>query len=184
MVTRRLFLCSAVGLAAVGCWRAPPEALAPTPAERLLDRMSARLALMDDVARAKWNAKAPADDPAREAVLLRAVADAGRAHGLDPADTTAFFAAQIAAAKLVQRDRFREWAAAGRGPFADAPDLARDIRPRIDAVGRELLAALADYRAAPVPAADIRRLAESRLTAPGVTAAVRAAAVGPLVAGP
>ena len=143
--------------------------------------MNRRLALMADVARAKWNTRSPIDDPPRERSLLAAVAEAGRDFGLDPADTTAFFAGQIEASKAVQRECFREWDAATRGPFADAPDLVRDIRPKIDAVGRDLLAGLAAYLASGrLTLVEVSALAEPRLTGAGVTAEARSLAVRPL----
>jgi chorismate mutase len=179
---RRRFVRSllAAGLAP-GCWR-PPQARPDTAAaERLLDLMNRRLALMADVARAKWNTRSPIDDPPRERALLSAVAESGREFGLDPAGTTAFFAAQIEAAKAVQRACFRGWEADARGPFPDAPDLVRDMRPKIDAVGRDLLVALKAYTASGrLALAEVTALAEPRLTGAGVTAEARALAVRPL----
>lgn len=179
---RRRFVRSlfAAGLAP-GCWR-PPQAQPDTSAaERLLDLMNRRLALMADVARAKWNSHSPIDDPPRERALRAAVAESGRELGLDPADTTAFFAAQIEAAKAVQRECFREWEAAARGPFPDAPDLVRDMRPKIDAVGRDLLAGLKSYLATGrLTRVEVSALAEPRLTGDGVTPEARSLAVRPL----
>ena len=179
---RRRFVRSliAAGLAP-GCWR-PPQARPDTAAaERLLDLMNRRLGLMADVARAKWNTRSPIDDPPRERALLAAVAEAGREVGLDPADTTAFFAAQIEAAKAVQRECFREWEAAGRRPFPDAPDLVREMRPKIDAVGRELLTGLKSYLdTGRLTRVEVSALAEPRLTGDGVTPDARSLAVRPL----
>lgn len=185
-MNRRSFLRSVLALGAGGCFRpAPPTPRTDTAAaEHLLDLMSRRLALMADVARAKWNTRSAIDDPPRERALLAAMAEAGRDHGLDPADTTAFFSAQIEAAKAVQRECFREWKAADRGQFADAPDLVRDMRPKIDAVGRELLTGLAAYLAkGRLALAEITGLAESRISGPGITAEARSVAVKPLAAG-
>ncbi len=182
-MNRRTFLRSvaAASSVAVGCWRPAPERPAPVQAERLLDLMNRRLALMLDVARAKWNTKSAVEDPAREQSLLTAVAEAGREFGLDLADTKAFFAAQIEASKMVQRASVREWEAERRGPFPDAPDLIRDLRPKIDAVGRELLASLADFNnSGRIPTEELQQLAIARLAGPGVTAEVRAVAVKPL----
>jgi chorismate mutase len=149
----------------------------------LLDLMNQRLAVMYDVARAKWNTKSPAEDAARERVVLDSVAERGKEFGLDPATTRAFFAAQIEAAKMIQRAAFAMWQAEGRGPFPDAPDLARDIRPKIDDLGRKLLAALAEFqRAERLPSTELRQRAEARLVGPGVTPEVRAEAIRPLEA--
>lgn len=165
-------------LNAAGCFRAPP----PSKAVVLLERIDQRLALMQDVARAKWNTKSPVSDPERERVFLRAMADAGRTGGLDPAFTTAFFAAQIDAAKLIQEDAFRTWTAENRGPFPNALDLRRDLRPRIDEVSGELLTALAAYRATRPPTRDeLGQLADKSLVGPHITPDVRATAIRPLL---
>ncbi|MBA4190705.1 MAG: chorismate mutase AroQ, gamma subclass [Planctomycetaceae bacterium] len=188
-MNRREFLRSTatIGFAATGCWR-QPSAQPTTPttavAERLFDLMSQRLAIMVDVARTKWNSKGAIEDPARERALVASMADAGREFKLEPAETTAFFTAQIEASKIIQREKFREWEAEGRGPFTDAPDLVRDLRPKIDAVGRELLETLAAFKAGgQIPAGELRRLAATRIVGPGVTDEVRAAAVRPLTDG-
>lgn len=177
-MTRRVFLLAPF---LTGCWRLPPERVPSLAASRLLDLMNRRLGYMQDVARAKWNTKSAAVDRAREAALLMAIAEAGKAHGLPPESTTAFFAAQIEAATILQRACFREWEAERRGFFADAPDLVRDLRPRIDAVGRELLPALAAFRSSgPLSESELLRLSRQHLTGPGVSAEVRQVATVPL----
>lgn len=164
-------------VASAGCFRAPPPRY--PAAELLVGAMADRLALMDDVARAKWNAKAPVSDPPREQALVAEMVSAGRDAGLDPKDVTAVFAAQIEAAKLVQQARFDAWAAKKQGPFPNTPDLTRDLRPKIDRASRQLLGALAAYRAGPpAPAWAIQRYAGERLDA---APEVRAAAVKPLL---
>src|SRR4051812_33658671 len=103
-----------------------PLGAVPDPAvDRLLGLMRSRLVVMHHVARWKWASKAPVEDPGREAALLEDVAARGVALGLDPAATRAFFAAQIEAAKLVQRADLARWEADRRDPDGEAPDLAR-----------------------------------------------------------
>jgi chorismate mutase-like protein len=146
--------------------------------------MRDRLALMHDVARAKWSAKRPVGDPQREEALLREMEEKGRQHGLDPERTRAFFAAQIAAARLVQEADLARWRAEGRGAFAEAPDLAA-LRKRIDAINRDLLGALDGARPLLAEAGTrehLRRWAGEALAGEGVTDEVRAAAIAPLVA--
>lgn len=183
-MNRRAFLKAvAVGVAIPGCRRPQPTAPSFTQADALLDLMRQRLAIMLDVARAKWNAKAPVEDAARERVVLAAVAEAGREFGLEPNFTTSFFAAQIEAAKIVQRAAFAQWEAEGRGPFADAPDLKRDLRPKIDDVGRKLLANLAEFHRGPkISPQDLKQRAEQHLVGDGITGEVRAVAIRPLEA--
>ena len=97
----------------------------------------------------------------------------------------AFFAAQIEAAKLIQRADFRRWEADPPLPDAPAPDLATDLRPRIDGLNRDLLAALS--RAVPRLRRDkgagarILIRADTLLSGDGIDAAARVAAIRPLI---
>ena len=161
-------------LLATGCFRAPPPEY---PAhDTLLRLMNERLALMTDVARWKWNTKTAIADPVREQAFLDAMATAGKPYGLDPATTRAFFSTQIEAAKRVQESRFRAWSANRRGPFAEVPNLQRDIRPEIDRISQAMLPALAAALQEPVDETDVLRLADQRLTAPGLTIHARTTA--------
>lgn len=146
--------------------------------------MEQRLGLMHDVARWKWNAKQPVADPERERQLLDRLAEQGKAHGLEPACTRNFFRAQIEAAKLLQQADFDDWQTKGQGRFADVPDLGKELRPRIDALGAELLGVLAKVqaaRAAPGWQQALAKRAAVMLTSPGITPAIRAAALAPLL---
>jgi chorismate mutase len=150
--------------------------------EDLLGLMGQRLLLMHDVARAKWNTKTPLTDPEREKLILREVAAKGRAVGMEAEFTCAFFAAQIEASKLIESEDFRRWEMEQHGPFADALELKRDVRPRIDALNAKLLAAL--VKARPVlrgHETTIRRLASKAVEGHGITPEVRAKAIRPLM---
>lgn len=136
-----ILVLAAVQLA--GCGRpAVPEATI----DKLLTLMQQRLALMPDVARWKWNHELPVADPAREQTLLDDLVKRGHSHGLDPAITRAFFAAQIKAARLVQQQHFDRWKAENHAPFEHVPNLTSEIRPKIDKLNSELLAALAEVQ--------------------------------------
>jgi chorismate mutase len=146
--------------------------------------MRQRLLLMHDVARWKWNSKKPIADPAREHAFLEDIAERARRADLDPAWTRSFFAAQIEAAKLIQEADFRTWTAEQRGPFPDAADLSKSLRPRIDEVSHDLLGALVDLR----PRRNdeqfrtiIQDRAPSVLTGRGIDDVVRRTALKPLV---
>jgi chorismate mutase len=187
-------------LLAVGCGSPSPAPPAPaqtqssetitvsredeTPAavKKLLRLMRDRLSLMHEVARSKWNAKRPVADPERERALLREMEQKGREVGLDAAFTRAFFAAQIAAARLIQEADLDRWRAEGRPAFRDSPDLSA-LREKIDGLNRELLAALVEVRPELGDARTrehLGRWAEESLTGQGITAEARAAAVAGL----
>lgn len=126
---------------------ATPTALAASAddgarVDDLLRLVRQRLEVAPEVARVKWNTHAPIEDLARERQIVDGVAQAASAHGLDPALAGRFFQAQIDAGKLVQRALHAEWTAAGQPPFEHVPDLARDVRPRLDALTPALLRAL------------------------------------------
>lgn len=186
---RRIALTVMLALASPACQRAPrpaaAEAVPDQAIDRLLELMRSRLDIMHQVAHGKWISKAPIEDPAREAALLEDIARRGVALGLDPAATRAFFAAQIEAAKLVQQTDLARWAADGRPPGGEAPDLARVLRPRIDSLNRALLAALAEAGVRPAKDAEaarrLRGRAESLLIGECIDEAVRAAAIRPLI---
>jgi acetolactate decarboxylase len=113
--------------------------------DRLLRLIRQRLVLMHEVARRKWNAGLPVTDSPRERDLLQSVVERGRGKGLDPDLVCRFFAAQVAAARLVQQADFEHWQANKQKPFADTTSLAV-LRQRIDQLNRELIDALAELR--------------------------------------
>jgi chorismate mutase-like protein len=110
-----------------------------TPATELEDAIAARLLLMDDVARYKWNHVLPVVDAQREAALLeRATADAV-AIGLPEAYARHVLAAQIDASRAIQLQLVAGWQRDKQPPFADVADLATVQRPAIDAATHHLL---------------------------------------------
>jgi hypothetical protein len=82
---------------------------------------------------------------------------------------------------------FQRWEAEKRGKFDDVPDLASQLRPRIDALSSDLLSALATVGPFLEDAAvrdAIRKRATDVLTGDGITQAIRDTALQPLVALP
>ena len=109
------------------------------PAAELEDAIAARLLLMDDVARYKWNHALPVVDAPREAALLeRATADAV-AIGLPEAYARRIIAAQIDASRAIQLQLVAGWQRDKQPPFTDVPDLATVQRPVIDVATHRLL---------------------------------------------
>lgn len=129
----------------------PPEpsaviASADTAAiDRLLGLVFRRIAISHEVARAKWNSKAPIEDLVREQQVIDDVSRRAREYGMAPNVAAAFFRAQIEASKLVQRQDHAQWTAQNRPPFDPAPDLGA-IRPELDRLTPEMLRALADVQ--------------------------------------
>jgi len=104
--------------------------------------MNQRLELMTDVAKTKWNAKAPIADADREREQLTGLVKQGSALGLKKETVEAFFRAQFAAARRLQELHHQTWAKSGQQAFAQSKSL-NDLRGGIDQVNLELLNALA-----------------------------------------
>ncbi len=121
----------------------PRGAAASAAAVVLAQLIDERLTLMPDVARYKWNQKAAIEDLPRERQLIESVRQQALQRGLSPDRAEAFFAAQIEASKLIQRELFARWEVQGQGRFEVVRDLAGDIRPKLDSLNPQLLAALA-----------------------------------------
>ncbi|PQP01982.1 gamma subclass chorismate mutase AroQ [Massilia phosphatilytica] len=123
-------------------WLAFPWGLEP-----LRQAIDQRLLLAQEVARAKWNAKAAIEDLPREEQVIAAAVRQGSALGLPEAWVRTVFRAQIEASKTVQRALYGRWQAEGAGRFDDAPDLAGSVRPELDRLTTQLLRAMADNQA-------------------------------------
>ena len=106
-----------------------------------------RLLLAQGVARAKWNAHAQVEDLPREAQVIRAAVAQGAALGLPASWIEAVFRAQIEASKTVQRELFAQWRAQQVDHFADAPDLAKTVRPELDRLTAQILRSMLDNQA-------------------------------------
>lgn len=152
--------------------------------DRLLELIKERLDVAPEVARIKWNTKAPIEDLPREEQVIEGVAKRAAEYGLDPQTARIFFRAQIEASKALQTTLHADWTARGQAPFAKVGDLGEDIRPVLDQLTPTTIGALAD--ALPVlqqPGG--RQLLEAQSKAilaktPGGDAAVREA-VAPLL---
>ena len=108
-------------------------------ADAVFARIAERLALMKSVAAWKQAHGAPIEERAREAVVLEQAAEAAAQAGLAAETAVPFFAAQIAAAKAIQRCWIARWHVDGPPP-GPPPDLETEIRPQLLAVGAVLLA--------------------------------------------
>lgn len=152
-------------LAAEPGFSRPGEAI-----DRLIELVDRRLALMPEVAAGKFRRQQPVADPERERVVIdQFVADA-QAINLDGEAARAFVSVQILMARAVQDHLFARWLRRTEQPRA-ARDLATELRPRLDAIGRELLPAI--YLACPAlaetPVAELDQRAAALRRHPGTT---------------
>jgi cyclohexadienyl dehydratase len=136
-------------------------------AERDLDPLFAllgqRLALMPEVAAAKWHDHLPVADPAREEALLEATAQRARELGIEPDSTRTLLALQMSLARALQERLFERWSRAEKAP-APTRALKTELRPELDRLGEALLRAL--VRALPVlPLPETAAMLEQRTAA-------------------
>lgn len=110
--------------------------------DRLLGVLQRRLSIADQVAMAKWNSGAAIEDRPREEKVSEAFAQQARAAGVDEAWASRVMTAQIEASKARQRQLFWDWRSRRQPAFGEPPDLAKDIRPRLDQLSGELIAAM------------------------------------------
>ena len=110
--------------------------------EELALAIEERLAVMRDVAAAKFVSGAPVQDAAREAAVLQQVGERARILGLEVATVQAFFNVQMRHARVAQEQWLATWRAAGRCEPCAAPVPLATVRERIDAANERQLAAL------------------------------------------
>ena len=178
-VSRRLLLAGAAAVILTHSAAAAPLAgkdeLTP-----LVGLMRQRLDLMVEVARSKWNSGSSVEDLAREKNLADDVAALAPRYGLNPQLAATFFRAQIEAAKLVESALIARWTLAHAKAFADAADQRAVIRPKIDRLTEELLAALAAV-APTLERGDAERIVEAARLADDVMALAMTRALQPLL---
>jgi chorismate mutase len=110
----------------------------------LVETSARRLALAKQVALAKWDSRAPVEDPSREAQVIMGAVKQGESRGLDGKFVSNFFRAQIEANKTLQYCLLADWYRAGRAPAHAPINLANTVRPELDQLQTALIAALAD----------------------------------------
>jgi len=107
-------------------------AFSQSQSDDTLKAIRERLMTAKAVAMAKFNSGAAVEDEPRERdVLHRAVRMAVKL-GADVELTVKVFEAQIEASKVAQRSFLQRWH--GRPKFATVPNLATEIRPKLDAL--------------------------------------------------
>ncbi|MFR9727748.1 chorismate mutase [Saccharopolyspora sp. MS10] len=132
-------------LVLAGCAAPAEPSAAPQPGADGLTRIvrlaRERAVLSDQVAASKFGSGKPVTDSAREAVVVdTARADATR-DGVDPEWAARVFRDQIAASTHVQNELLRQWREHPDQRPSRQPDLAQ-VRPQLDRIGDELIAAL------------------------------------------
>ncbi|AIE87913.1 chorismate mutase [Fimbriimonas ginsengisoli Gsoil 348] len=106
-------------------------------AERFVGLLRQRLLLSREVAIAKFNSGAPVEDLKREKALIdQTLKSTGAEHEF----AYRILRAQIEASKAAQRRFISKWA--GHPRFRHAPNLAKDVRPKLDLLTTHMLSML------------------------------------------
>lgn len=119
---------------------------------RLLSLIDQRLDIASQVAKSKWNTGSPVNDTKREQKMLNDIGAQAKAIGqgkCDPIAVQNFFEDQFIAGKIIQTHLLITWRNTypAKYKFNDAPNLAREIRPQLDKLTPELIAAFCDAEA-------------------------------------
>ncbi|TCK21610.1 chorismate mutase [Pseudonocardia endophytica] len=153
-----------------GCSGTPPLSQGPLPEDggQGLDRIVAlaarRVVVSDQVAAAKVGTGQPVTDPPREAAVIAAARTEAEKDRVDPEWAARVFTDQIAASTQVQNDLLRQWTDRPDTKPAQRPALAT-IRPELDRIGTELVAAMAQAAPARSHEACAGRLAQAAVDA-------------------
>ncbi|MCK9754250.1 chorismate mutase [Pseudomonas syringae pv. syringae] len=118
----------------------------PSALEPLLQAISERLTIADQVALSKWDSGKAVEDPPRELQVINAAQARAAEFKLNPDDVQRLFRAQIEANKQVQNALLAQWHAAGKAPDTVRLSLVDDIRPKLDRLQTQLLQAYADFQ--------------------------------------
>ncbi|AMC34259.1 gamma subclass chorismate mutase AroQ [Janthinobacterium sp. B9-8] len=145
----KLFICLWASTLVVACTHSPAVATQAKEQQvhHLFRLIAQRLEVAPLVARSKWNSGGAINDPVREQFILEEVQKQALAIGLNPRFAADFFQAQFDAGKLIQQQLHQEWQQQNQAPFSPAPDLARDVRPVLDALSPQLLTAIKQVEA-------------------------------------
>jgi cyclohexadienyl dehydratase len=108
--------------------------------EALYRLINERLSLMEQVAAYKWINEQPISAPEREALVIRNAERDGLQYGITTDSSSAFFSAQIVAAKIIQQCWFDRWRTE-KEPLT-AEDLVGVVRPKLISLGREIVSQL------------------------------------------
>lgn len=151
----------------------------PSPAEtRLVELMAERLQIAREVAWIKYQDGRPILAPEREKSILASVSEQGTELGLPAARAQEFFQAQMSASRAMQQRLVRSWSRGNPLPTWAHRSLTHDIRPRLDAIGSEILTLLTHIPPAKNPS--LRRYAENTLVQQGIPRSIAARAAAPL----
>lgn len=120
------------------------SAAAQSSTDPLVSALRERLMTAEAVAMSKFNSGAPVEDRTRERAVINGAVHQAVNMGIDADVTVSIFKAQIEASKVAQRAFLQKWQ--GRPPFPHVPDLAKEIRPKLDRLTSAILHGMLEAR--------------------------------------
>ncbi len=117
---------------------------AETKVDQLLRLIQKRLAIMHEVAKAKWNQHLPIEDKVREEKLLVDLAQKAKQLNLNEQWIVQFFQIQMDVAKEVQKRDFALWQKQGIIAYEEVLSLQQDLRSYIDHINQEMILLLSE----------------------------------------
>lgn len=155
MISEEIHMFKLLGLIALtvplmsGCAHAAAPSPAPPALRPLIEAMSERLDIANDVAQSKFYSGKPVQDTERERQVIANAESQAAAYKLDKDDVRPFMTAQIEANKMVQYARIAHWHATNQAPEQPTASLTTGIRTRLDTLQPVLMeryAAFLPYR--------------------------------------
>lgn len=128
-----------------GCTRSPSDALDPVDVHTLLNTITQRLNIANDVALSKFYSGKPVQDSERERQVIANAESQAATYRLDKDDVRTFMTAQIEANKVVQYGRIAQWHGAGRAPDQPAAGQMAEIRTQLDTLQPLMMKNLAAF---------------------------------------
>ena len=121
-----------------GSFASEPEAM------HIFSLINERLGYMEQVALYKHQTHIPVEDLAREKFILDKSLLSASEQGLDPDSISEFFQSQMDAAKAIQYRYRADWLASPP-KMTEVVDLKNDIRPKLVALGKEIITCISKY---------------------------------------
>ena len=143
----------------------------------MLVAMRDRLEMMQEVARAKWNAGTEIVDTERERLLLVRLVEEGKKLGLSEVETSTLMKSQFQAAHRVQANFHKRWSILKVDRLGTAEDLKKalaTLRPQIERQSVAVLAAYAKAKASLSSVDNLQDRINNIVTGNGIDDVVRA----------
>lgn len=140
-----LWLSLLLPLLLTACMSDPSNSRPPAEVHALLDTITQRLDIANDVALSKFYSGKPVQDEERERQVIANAESQAATYGIAKDEVRAFMTAQIEANKVVQYRRIALWRNAQQAPEQPAAGQMAGIRARLDTLQPQMMKNLAAF---------------------------------------